>query len=675
MLSPSQRLGLVKAGLAFASVEVVLSLLALFIASRYTSFTRFRNLKIRASHPLHLIAMKTLCNLIVAISRGSLHAWALFDEDHRFSQDSGACVWSNMVQDLFNHASSAWFFILSVDLFIASRNPFSVPTGHYRIYHLFVWLGSALALAIVRITVSHQSALTSLCYLDDQDSRKLSTASLLRMFPLMFVVALLASVYILIRVKRIFNRVALHPDRQRSLRRGLWCVVAYGAIGLLRLAVNGSIYLTVQGNPNELWSVSLDSVLLALEYVANLGIVLLTIRSATSPAQLKRSVSIAQEHQPLLQADNRTPLAYEETVTDAVVTGGINRDLRDDIMLSSLFGIMASLNRKSQLTSKVCRSRVMLPPSYGRELDFVDYERQHFVNLRQLFAISDEDYARSLWGPKGREQIQHMSQYFATGGRSGSFFYLTHDQRFIVKTVTATERDLLRRLLPDYYLHLQDNPNSLLSRLCGLYAMRLSPEQRFITILVQLNVAMPSPQHDRPHVAFDLKGSTVNRSLVGKGEDLPCPSRLAERLPREGSYYQQYKDNDLEGNIIIGSVPKAALSSVLTVDAAFLNTHGLMDYSLLMVVHLCRAECRAQHQPDNTLRASQQLRHGLAMQWQQVPGTVRFGVIDWLQEYTWGKHLEYLYKTWGGVVRADVSSVGPDLYAERFLSQIQRKFV
>jgi hypothetical protein len=38
-------------------------------------------------------------------------------------------------------------------------------------------------------------------------------------------------------------------------------------------------------------------------------------------------------------------------------------------------------------------------------------------------------YARSLWGSKGREEIQQMSQYFATGGRSGSFFYLTHDQR------------------------------------------------------------------------------------------------------------------------------------------------------------------------------------------------------------------------------------------------------
>jgi hypothetical protein len=202
--------------------------------------------------------------------------------------------------------------------------------------------------------------------------------------------------------------------------------------------------------------------------------------------------------------------------------------------------------------------------------------------------------------------------------------------------------------------------------------MRLSPEQRFITILVQLNVANPSAQQDRPHLAFDLKGSTVNRSLAS-ASNRPSPSSLADIQPGESSYFRQYKDNDLEGTITIGSVPKAALSSVLTVDTAFLHSHGLMDYSLLTVVHLCSPHCRAQHVPERT-RASQQLRQGLAMQWQQTPGTVRFGVIDFLQEFTWGKRLENLLKTWGGLVRADVSSVGPDLYAERFLKQIQRKF-
>ena len=247
-----------------------------------------------------------------------------------------------------------------------------------------------MAAVIVRITVHHQSALTSLCYLDDQDVRKLSTRSVLRMFPLMFLTALLASLYILIRVTRIFNRVALRPDRQRGLRRGLWCVLVYGAIGLLRLGVNGSIYLTVHGNRNYLWTVGLDSGLLVMEYLANLVIVVLTIRGATRPAQLQLAASRAQEHQPLLQADSRTLLTCEEAADESVVTGGINRDLRDEIMLSSLFGIIASLNRKSQLTAKVCRSKVVLPPSYGRELDFMDYERQQFANLRQLSAIDDE---------------------------------------------------------------------------------------------------------------------------------------------------------------------------------------------------------------------------------------------------------------------------------------------
>jgi hypothetical protein len=113
MLSEAQRLGLVETELTFSSFDILLSLLALGISALYTNFTRFKNLKIQASHPLHLIAMKTLCNLAVALSRGAIHAWALVDRERRFTQDSQPCIWSNGAQDFFNHASSAWFFVVS----------------------------------------------------------------------------------------------------------------------------------------------------------------------------------------------------------------------------------------------------------------------------------------------------------------------------------------------------------------------------------------------------------------------------------------------------------------------------------------------------------------------------------------------------------------------------------
>jgi hypothetical protein len=38
-------------------------------------------------------------------------------------------------------------------------------------------------------------------------------------------------------------------------------------------------------------------------------------------------------------------------------------------------------------------------------------------------------------------------------GRSGSFFFFSHDRKFIIKTMTTQELQLMLRLLPDYISH------------------------------------------------------------------------------------------------------------------------------------------------------------------------------------------------------------------------------
>lgn len=46
-----------------------------------------------------------------------------------------------------------------------------------------------------------------------------------------------------------------------------------------------------------------------------------------------------------------------------------------------------------------------------------------------------------------------MDQVFKAGegaGRSGSFFFFSHDKRFIIKTMSSDELDLLTQILPDY---------------------------------------------------------------------------------------------------------------------------------------------------------------------------------------------------------------------------------
>lgn len=56
-------------------------------------------------------------------------------------------------------------------------------------------------------------------------------------------------------------------------------------------------------------------------------------------------------------------------------------------------------------------------------------------------------------------------------GRSGSFFFFSHDRKFVVKTMTATELKLVKRMMPEYVHHLENNPDSLLSKILGIFTV------------------------------------------------------------------------------------------------------------------------------------------------------------------------------------------------------------
>ena len=57
-------------------------------------------------------------------------------------------------------------------------------------------------------------------------------------------------------------------------------------------------------------------------------------------------------------------------------------------------------------------------------------------------------------------------------GRSGSFFFFSSDRKFIIKTMTKGELDLLVRLMPDLKEHYKNNPNSLLSKIVGAFTVK-----------------------------------------------------------------------------------------------------------------------------------------------------------------------------------------------------------
>ena len=209
------------------------------------------------------------------------------------------------------------------------------------------------------------------------------------------------------------------------------------------------------------------------------------------------------------------------------------------------------------------RRRIHCPTAlHCKHFDFKDYSPEVFASLRELQGISPMTYCNSF-GVRDTEASELVEKF--TEGRSGSFFYFTLDNRYIVKTVSSSEAVFLRSLIGDYYAHLHKNPDSLLTRFVGLHATRLSPEQNFITLAVMENI-FPSDLRVDLSEKYDLKGSWINRkTLTGKDRNKP---RSAVTL----------KDSDLNRKFYIGREKKEKLMQQLRRDVQFLARFGVMDY-------------------------------------------------------------------------------------------------
>ena len=70
--------------------------------------------------------------------------------------------------------------------------------------------------------------------------------------------------------------------------------------------------------------------------------------------------------------------------------------------------------------------------------------------MSQIELNLDSPLSPSLW-PQLSLCDEHLKE-LSDPGASGSIFYLTYDDEFIIKTVQHKEADFLQKLLPGYFL-------------------------------------------------------------------------------------------------------------------------------------------------------------------------------------------------------------------------------
>ncbi|XP_067872592.1 phosphatidylinositol 4-phosphate 5-kinase type-1 gamma-like isoform X4 [Heterodontus francisci] len=314
----------------------------------------------------------------------------------------------------------------------------------------------------------------------------------------------------------------------------------------------------------------------------------------------------------------------------------------------------------------------LTPAHHFPDFRFKTYAPVAFRYFRELFGIRPDDYLYSLCN----EPLIELSN----PGASGSLFYVTSDDEFIIKTVVNKEAEFLQKLLPGYYMNLNQNPRTLLPKFYGLYCVQSGGKN--IRVAVMNNVL---PRVVKMHMKYDLKGSTCKRRASRKEREKCRPTF------KDLDFMQDFSDG-----LLLDTDTNSALVKTLQRDCLVLESFKIMDYSLLLGVHnLDQAE--RERQSEGSLSTSDEKRpiaqkalYSTAMESIQG-GTSRgesidtddtmggipainckgerlllyIGIIDILQSYRLIKKLEH---TWKALVHdGDTVSVHrPNFYAERF---------
>ncbi|XP_074312015.1 phosphatidylinositol 4-phosphate 5-kinase 9 isoform X2 [Silene latifolia] len=367
----------------------------------------------------------------------------------------------------------------------------------------------------------------------------------------------------------------------------------------------------------------------------------------------------------------------------------------------------------------------LTPPHQSEDFKWKDYCPMVFRNLREMFKIDAADYMMSICG---NDALRELS----SPGKSGSVFFLSQDDRFMIKTLRKSEVKVLLRMLPQYHYHVRTYENTLITKFFGLHRIIPSSGQKF-RFVVMGNMFCTEL---RIHRRFDLKGSSLGRS--------------ADKVEIDENTI--LKDLDLNYSFYLEPSWRDALLNQIQVDSKFLESQDIMDYSLLLGVHYrapqhlqtlmtraismnadglgvvaeedaledemmafpqslvlvprgddnsvvvgphirgsrLRAVSATGHEEvdlllPGTARLQIQLGVNLPARAEQIPGeseptfhkvydvVLYLGIIDILQEYNMSKKIEHAYKSLQ-FDSVSISAVDPTFYSQRFLDFINKVF-
>ncbi|KAJ3200383.1 1-phosphatidylinositol-3-phosphate 5-kinase, partial [Entophlyctis luteolus] len=204
----------------------------------------------------------------------------------------------------------------------------------------------------------------------------------------------------------------------------------------------------------------------------------------------------------------------------------------------------------------------------GTKFECKAFYAEQFEALRRNCGFED-GYLQSL---------SRCIKWDASGGKSGSAFLKTKDDRLILKSLSRPEMEALLKFAPSYFTYVSEaffhKLHTVLAKTFGFYRIGFkSPNKSFkMDVLVMENLFWDRKITQRAQMfqIFDLKGSMRNRHVqsTGKRNQVLLDENLLEYLCEYPLFIREYS--------------KRILRSSVWNDTLFLYKMNVMDYSLLV---------------------------------------------------------------------------------------------
>jgi hypothetical protein len=255
------------------------------------------------------------------------------------------------------------------------------------------------------------------------------------------------------------------------------------------------------------------------------------------------------------------------------------------------------------------------------------YFAKQFAALRKVLCKGDEQFIHSL---------ARCKKWVPTGGKSKSAFTKTWDDRYVLKELSRVELLTFLETAPAYFDYManalfHDLP-TVLCKIVGVY--RIGYFTKGNKMVKQDILVMENLHYNRKiERIFDLKGSVRNRYQKTMGAVL-LDENLIENMQNG------------EPPLITRQLSKGILTTSIHNDTLFLSKLNVMDYSLLVGIDDEKKE-------------------------------LVVGIIDYMRQYTWDKHLETWVKS-AGIISSKgkvPTVISPKHYKNRFREAMERYFL